>query len=285
MTDLSQSDYVPALSAAERYHLEVYGYVVLENTLEDDLTARLREALLGLKGEFLAQSDLDAARVRRCGLHKGGRPHHLHFTHILESAPVFLEYLSHPRILSLTEELVGGSVRLEESEAIVNSRDPEEPPQDPPRYGFHRGTEHGVGPYEENGLLHGNFVKVLTNLTDLGPDDGGTTVIAGSHKLKLPAEEMIAAAYENPALIHQVEAPAGSSLLFTESLIHASGVLRSDRERCIIIGGYTPPMFQVWPGQEPSDEFVASLPEALRPLISGSESWNWRRRCRSSLRG
>ena len=283
MTGQSQSKTFPILSASQRYHLDVYGYVVLEHTLDDDLTTRLRNALLGLKREFLAQPDLDTACVRRCRLHKGGHPHHLHFTHILESDPVFLEYLSHPGIVPLAEELVGGSVRLEESEAIVNARDPDAPQSGPPRYRFHRGTEHGVGTYKENGLFHSHFVKVLTNLTDLGPDDGGTVVIAGSHKLTLSEQEMIAAAYENPALIHRVEAPAGSSLLFAESLIHASGIVSSDRERCIIIGGYTPPMFQVWPGQEPSDEFVASLPVELRPLISGSESWGWRRKCRSGL--
>ena len=27
------------------------------------------------------------------------------------------------------------------------------------------------------GLLHSSFVKTLTNLTDLGPEDGGTVVI------------------------------------------------------------------------------------------------------------
>ena len=285
MAGHTRSETSPALSAAQRFHLDVYGYVLLERTLDDDLTTRLRDALLALKGEFLAHPDLDSACVRRCRLHKGGHPRHLHFTHILESDPVFLEYLSHPGIVPLAEELVGGSVRLEESEAIVNSRDPGVPLAESPRYGFHRGTEHGVGSYEENGMFHCNFVKVLTNLTDLGPDDGGTTVIAGSHKLKLPADEMIEAAYENPSLLHQVEAPAGSSLLFAESLIHATGVLRSDRERVIIIGGYTPPMFQVWPGQEPSREFVAGLPEELRPLISGSDSWNWKRKCRNALRG
>jgi hypothetical protein len=36
-------------------------------------------------------------------------------------------------------------------------------------------------------------------------------------------------------------------------------------------------MMQVWPGNEISPEFMASLPEAIRPLISGSESWHWRR--------
>ena len=285
MMDPSQTQAVPTLSSAQRYHLEVFGYVLLVNTLDADFVGRLRAALLGLKEEFLVQPDLDTAKVRRCGVHQGGSPHHLHFTHILESDPVFLQYLAHPRVVALAEELVGGAVRLEESEAIVNSRNPAEALPDPPRYGFHRGTEHGVGTYEENGLIHSNFVKVLTNLTDLGPDDGGTTVIAGSHKLGLPAEEMIAAAYEDPSLIHQVVAPAGSSLLFAESLIHATGILRSDRERVVIIGGYTPTMFQVWPGQEPSAEFVAGVPEHLRPLVSGSDSWNWRRKCRESLKG
>ena len=41
--------------------------------------------------------------------------------------------------------------------------------------------------------------------------------------------------------------------------------------------GYTPPMIREWMGNEVSPEFVATLPEALRPLISGSDSWNWRR--------
>lgn len=285
MADQVNTEPVHALTGAERYHLDVYGYVILEGTLDEDLTSRLRDALLELKSEFLEQPDIETACVRGCRVHPGAgaNPRHLHFTHILETHPVILEYLSHPRVVSLAEELVGGEIRLEESEAIVNSRDPADTPQESPRYGFHRGTEHGVGTYEENGLFHCTFVKVLTNLVDLGPDDGGTVVIAGSHKMRVGVEEMIAAAYEDPSLIHQVVAPAGSSLLFCESLIHATGIQRSEQERCIIIGGYTPPMFKVWPGQEPSDEFVASLPKNLHPLICGSESWNWRRRCRPGL--
>ena len=34
--------------------------------------------------------------------------------------------------------------------------------------------------HTDEGLFHYSFVKTLTNLTDLGPDDGGTVVIAGS---------------------------------------------------------------------------------------------------------
>ena len=69
--------------------------------------------------------------------------------------------------------------------------------------------------------------------------------------------------------------------LFGEALIHATGQIRSDRERCIVIGGYTPPMFQAWNGQEPSESFVAQTPTELKPLISGSDKWHWQQRRRS----
>ncbi len=276
----NSSNLFPALTPAQRYFLDVNGYVVVPNTLTIDEIGRLQEALQRLKRDFLDRDEPAGAVVRNCrlSLHK---PHHVHFAHVLETDPAVLAYLAHPRLVAMAEELVGGSVRLEESEAIINSRAPDYDPSAPRRYGFHTGTRPEHGTYTKNGLFHCNFVKTLTNLTPLGPDDGGTVVIAGSHKIAAPIEQIIACAYEDPALIHQVIAPAGSTLLFGESLIHATGQLRSDRERVIIIGGYTPPMFRAWPGQEPSREYIDALPEAYKPLIAGTESWHWRQRYRT----
>ena len=270
----------PALTPAQRYFLDVNGYVVVPNTLTTDEIGRLLEALQRLKRDFLDADEPASAMVRNCRL-SICKPHHVHFAHVLETDPALLDYLSHPRLVAMAEELVGGSVRLEESEGIINSRAPDFDAAAPQRYGFHTGTrpEHGV--YFKNGLYHCNFVKTLTNLTPLGPDDGGTVVIAGSHKVNAPVEQIIACAYEDPSLIHQVIAPAGSTLLFGEALIHATGQLRSDRERVIVIGGYTPPMFRAWPGQEPSQAYIDALPEAHKRLIAGTESWNWQQRYRT----
>ena len=238
------------------------------------------EAMHRLQRDFLATGDPANAVVRNCRLSKY-LPHHMHFAHILETDPAIFDYLTHPRLVAMAEELVGGSVRLEESEAVINRRDPAYDPAAPRRYGFHTGTRPEFGTYSENGLFHCNFVKTLTNLTDLGPEDGGTVVIAGSHKVKAPQAQIIACAYEDPSLIHQVIAPAGSTLLFAESLVHATGQIRSDNERVILIGGYTPPMFRAWPGQEPTADFIASLPEVYKPLIAGTESWGWKQRYRA----
>jgi hypothetical protein len=270
----------PALTPAQRYHLDVYGYVVVPNTLTADQVAALKAALQRLKTEFLAIGDPIQTVVRNCRV-SALHPNHMHFAHILETAPAILDYVTHPWLVGMAEELVGGAVRLEESEAIINARSPDYDPAAPRRYGFHTGTRPDYGTYSENGLYHCNFVKTLTNLTELGPDDGGTVVIAGSHKVKAPQEQIIACAYENPSLIHQVIAPAGSTLLFGEALVHATGQIRSDRERVIIIAGYTPPMFQAWNGQEPSADFLASVPDVFKPLISGSDKWRWQPRFRS----
>ena len=100
-------------------------------------------------------------------------------------------------------------------------------------------------------------MKCLTNLTDLGPDDGGTTVIAGSHKMVDISEVLIEEAVnERPELRHQVVAPAGSTLHFFESTIHVGGINRSGKDRLLILGGYTPDFFQPWFDYEPNPEFL-----------------------------
>ena len=65
-------------------------------------------------------------------------------------------------------------------------------------------------------------------------------MIAVSHKLTCAEEDTVAAAREDPSLVHQVVAPAGSALVFCETLLHSSGPVRSDNERVVIITGYQP---------------------------------------------
>ena len=264
-----------ALTPAQRLHLNVYGYVLLEDVLTPAEIEQAKAALYQLKAE--PDERLEELRVYR--RHKG--QHHVLLGHLVEYDPALLAYAVHPKLVPLVEEVVGGSVRLEESEAIINRRNPEASPASLVRGAglqFHDGTRHGWGTWEEQGNFHCLFVKTLVYLTDVGPDDGGTSVIPGSHKLSWPPQESIAAAQADGRLIHQIEAKAGSVLLFPESLLHSTTPIRSDTERVILVAGYTPPMLREWPGNEISPEFVATLPEHLRPLISGSDSWHWQRR-------
>lgn len=265
-----------ALTSAQRLHFDVYGYVLLEAVLPPDEVADLTRAMRRLA----AEPDLDVKGV----YHFEPGAHHRHFGHLLEYDPAFLFQATHPRLVPLVEEVVGGRVRVEETEAIINRRAPGSDPAEIRRRGtvptgFHTGADHGWGTYEQDGRFHCIFVKTIAYLTEVGPDDGGTAVIPGSHRSGWPQREMIEAAAADPGhLIRQIVAPAGSVLLFAESLVHSTTAIASDRERMIVVTGYTPTMLQVWPGNEVTPDFAKTLPDRERNLLVPDRAWPWERR-------
>lgn len=262
----------PALTPAQRYHFEIFGYVVVPGVLNSAECETIRSALQRLKRDL---------RARPVGYKAQpfephfiiDKPHHVFMGTIREADPVIAAYATHPRLVGMAEEVIGGEARIVELNAHINSRNPDDKFEASPKFDLHLGMDVPYGAHAKNGLFHCSFVKTLTNLTELGPDDGGTVVIAGSHKLDLPHEEMIACAYADRSLIHQVIAPAGSTLLFAETLMHATGRIRSDRERAIIVCGYGTRMFPYWDGGDMTPEFRAQIPEHMQTLFCGKEHW------------
>jgi len=263
----------PALTPAQRYHLEIFGYVIIEDTLSRDECGQILDALKNIRSVLRGQARDGSERAPHEPFALINQPHHMYMGSLLEADPCLTAFVSHPRLVSMAEEIMGGEARILEYNAHINSRIPGETFDDEPTYGLHRGVDVPFGSHEKNGLFHCSFVKTLTMLTDLGPDDGGTVVIAGSHKLDLSDAEMIACAYADRSLIHQVIAPAGSTLLFTETLMHATGQIRSDNERAIIIAGYGATMFPYWDGGEMQESFKAQIPPEFRTLFLGKEHW------------
>ena len=265
----------PALTPAQRYHLEVFGYVIVPDVLTRDECEETLEDLRRLRADLNAIDDPDK-RVIEQAYFATNQPHHQYLGAISQarSYPAILKYVSHPRVVGMAEELIGGRCHIVESNAHLNRKAPDWPtaPDGGPAFGFHRGIAVAEANVEKHGLTHSGFVKVLTNLTDLGPEDGGTVVVAGSHRIDAPEKDIIAAAYDDRRLIHQVVAPAGSSLLFTEALIHATGRITSDKERGIIIAGYATTYFpwQFMDSHRPDFEFeqafIDIIPESARHL-------------------
>lgn len=263
----------PALTPAQRLHLEVNGYVLIENVLDTDEIGQLLETTYGIEKRYRDTGELPGPN---CHL-SATREDFFRVDNLPHLAPCYFDYLTKPRLLGMVQEIVGGTVRLEQSDAHI--RRPVS--GDEQRLGFHRGISPGF-PHTSHGLYHFSFVKTLTNLTDLGPEDGGTTVIAGTHKVseEVDRDAIVDAAMADPRLIHTVVAPAGSTLLFYESLMHSSGIIRSDCDRVLIIGGYTPTMFQPWNGYEPDPEFAKGLSDEHRALITGDAKFGWQRQTR-----
>jgi hypothetical protein len=131
-----------SLTPAQRLHFDIYGFVLLENVLTPDEVARTKDALYRMK----ADPDLKAKRVY---VHRRG-DHFTLFGNRVEYDPALLQYAAHPKLVPLVEEIVGGKVRLEETEAIINRRDSNANLDElyQRRYnptGFHRGAAARLG--------------------------------------------------------------------------------------------------------------------------------------------
>ena len=273
MSDVAQPIPFPALTPAQRLHIEIYGYVIIENVLSASEVNALKDTLYGIEDDFRRTGELPGPNC----FNTSTTENFFRIDNLPHLAPCFFDYLTKPFIVGMAEEIIGGRARLQQSDAHIRRPVPDEDR----RYGFHRGINPAYEHYDK-GLYHFSFIKALTNLTYLGPDDGGTTVIAGTHKVPtdIPQEAIVAAAMEDPSMIHQVEAPAGSTLLFYESLVHAAGIIKSDKDRLLILGGYMPTMFQPWMGYEPDPDFAATLSDEHRALLTGEQKFNWPRKHR-----
>lgn len=260
----------PALTPAQRLHIEVYGYVIVENVLTTDEVEVLKETTYSIEADFRRTGELPGPNC----FNTSTTEEFFRIDNLPHLAPCYFDYLTHPFIVGMAEEIIGGPARLQQSDAHIRRlvKDEEK------GFGFHRGINPAYS-HTEKGLYHFSFIKALTNLTDLGPDDGGTTVIAGTHKVgtDVSREAIVDAAMEDPSMIHQVEAPAGSTLLFYESLMHSAGVIKSDRDRMLILGGYMPTMFQAWNRYDPDPDFAKTVSDEHRALLTGEEKFHWPR--------
>jgi hypothetical protein len=262
----------PALSAPDRMHLEMHGFVLLENTLSTDEVETLKSAAYRLEAEVRA----GATPARPAYVHSASR---LWFRvdNIAHLDECFMDYITHPLLWGAAEEAVGGEARLEQSDMSIFRPGPDGEQEG---FGLHRGPLTGGG-WIEGGLYHYPFVKTLTMLTDVGPDDGGTVVVPGSHRLdSQTVRHAMAAAEADPRLRKQVTASAGSTLLFFESTLHGSGRILSDRDRVFIVAGYTPPMFQPWHEYDVDPEWAATRSRSEEVFLTGANRWLWQPRPR-----
>ncbi len=187
MSEIAKTKPFPALTPAQRLHIEIYGYVIVPDVLDQDEISTLKDTLYHIEDDFRRTGELPGPSC----FNTSTTETFFRIDNLPHLAPCFFDYITKPFIVGMAEEIIGGPARLQQSDAHIRRHLPEEPA----KYGFHRGINPAYD-HRDKGLYHFTFIKALTNLTDLGPDDGGTTVIAGTHKVPtdVPQEAIIAAA-------------------------------------------------------------------------------------------
>ncbi|MCC7263943.1 MAG: phytanoyl-CoA dioxygenase family protein [Candidatus Latescibacteria bacterium] len=263
-------DPAPPFTPAQRYFYEVNGYVQVPGVFAAAECRRF--------AELAAQMDADEA----CAYKHEGYPKTLALTVLSRCAwyhPHLLETALHPQLLPRMEDLIGGQVRLEEHQFLINYPDPDHPAEpgqslDLRDERWHRGIDPGVGIYRAPGKLHTLFAKALIYLTANGPGEG-TWVVPGSHLQELPTSQL--RPLLDPSLARQLQASPGDVLFFSEALIHSlPRMYRGSPPRLSLVYGYTASFMQAWSRYDPPAEVVAGATPEQRQLLTGEARYNFR---------
>jgi len=196
------------------------------------------------------------------------------YQNIIEGGAVFEELIDNPAWINAVRRYIcTGASGLSLNEAFLNVREPAG------FIGIHSGG-HLPSPIAQTRHHTGHWmvgqINILMALTDIGPGDGATVIVPGSHKCDVIHPAMTGGtqqAYRDdlPAgealMTQEVYLKAGDALFFTDGLTHGSATRTNPGERRILIYRYSPHHFIPRYHYLPSEELLARLTPARRGIV------------------
>lgn len=214
------------------------GYVILENLLDTERLAAVRDTLEPylVAGQH-GRNDFEGVQTQRV-------------YSLVGRGKVFEETAEHPEVLAMMDELLVENYLLTASQAICIA--PGETPQP-----IHSDDAFVSIPRPRDPVS----ISTIWAVDDFTRDNGGTEIIPGSHRW---SDDEIAGAYltysdedrrpEFEAKIVPVEMAAGSCVVFSGTLLHRGGANRSAGVRRAFSHQYCQP----W--ARPQENFCLSVP-------------------------
>ena len=272
--------YPGGLSDAQLRHFSEHGWVIQRGAFTPAECAAFREAL-----------DRLAARQYCPGPHEFDGGPTLNIDNQINSGEsIFLDWMTHPKVLPALKQVIGAPPTFECCHAMINRPHPKRHDAaevakllDPKNYSWHRGMRPKWGIVDSDkghGFKYTTFMNNITYLTDIDTElDGGTALLSGSHLTDSGNNEADirlhlgggGARESSCQRITKIE--AGSIVHFTESLLHSNVPVLSERTRYAMFYGFTPPWGRVWrtaagtsaPSRQVLDAATGELSEILQP--------------------
>ena len=253
-------------SDLQDYLFDLRGYIVLENALDAEHVAALNAALDAFPplewqqwhGTVQRNDDNGKAGIELQNIVEGGEP--------------FERLIDHPSWIDLMRHYCG------EEKSYVQGLFIDECFASIRRSGgyfpVHSGGWQGAmrGQYQyKNGVFRCGQANVLVALTDVGPGDGGTMVIPGSHKANFPHPETLNRDYLNrmDTLTGAVEVnlKAGDAIVFVDGISHGASSRINPGERRVVVYRYGVSWGATRRGYRYSDELLARLSPDRRRIL------------------
>jgi ectoine hydroxylase-related dioxygenase (phytanoyl-CoA dioxygenase family) len=204
--------------------IRILGYTIIPDVLGDEQLRLAREKIDAIYRAQIEEVGGDEMMRRIGDEHTARAP--------LAYDELFLEVATHATVLAVVERLlVGGYFQLMLQNGIINIRA--------------QGHEQAAGAWHRD-LNYQHFVSsrplsvsALFCIDDFSQRTGGTHVLPGSHKMEaFPSEAFT----EHRGV--QVEAPAGSVIVFDSMMYHRTGINTSEGPRRAINHMYTVPFIK-----------------------------------------
>jgi ectoine hydroxylase-related dioxygenase (phytanoyl-CoA dioxygenase family) len=239
---------------------DLRGYLVLEQAVEPELLDELNRAIDAFPA--LEYGEWWGNAQRRD--YTGSTGFELH--NCVEAGAPFEALIDHPGWISHLRRYCGEQGSYVEGlfidECMVSVR--RSGGHHPVHSGGYRGALRGAYHYA-NGVFRCGQCNIILALTDIGPGDGSTMVIPGSHKSNFAHPN--AGSYANLDRMDMLEGAVevflkkGDALLFVDGLMHGGGSRVNPGERRVTIYRYGP----LWGATRFGFEYSQALLDRLTP--------------------
>lgn len=221
------------------YLFDLRGYVILRGAIEPDLVADLNRAFDEFPALEYKAWHGNVQRFDNNG-HAG-----VELQNIVEVGEPFEKLIDNPSWLPLMQRWCGEAnsyvqgLFIDECFASIRRSGGFFPVHS----GGYRGAARGQYRYA-NGVFRCGQVNALMALTDVGPGDGGTMVIPGSHKSNFLHPQVNAANYGRGKQMDDLEGAVevqlnkGDALLFVDGISHGASARTNEGERRVVIYRY-----------------------------------------------
>jgi len=253
-------------SALDDFLFDLRGFLIIKNAIEPELMSALHKAIDALPPVEVGQWIGNAQRrdyTKDTGLE-------IH--NCVELGGPFLELIDHPSWINHVRRYCGEEKSYVQGlfidECILSVR--RSGGHHPAHSGGFQGALRGAYRYA-NGVFRCGQCNLLMALTDIGPGDGATMVVPGSHKSNFlhPNAGNYGRGDRMDTLEGAIEVHMnkGDALLFVDGIIHGGSSRTKSGERRVVIYRYGVSWAQTRYGYEYSEALLAKLTPERRKIL------------------
>lgn len=253
------------------YLFDLRGYLVLPGALTEEEVAALNGGLNEIPS-MKPPEWYGYVHAHQYGVSDG-----LNFQQIYEAGTPFEQLIDHPSWIDKVKHFVGGEGTFDYNhgplfidENFANFREPGEAIG--LHSGGHAGSKRNQFRFKDGRFMCGQ-INILIALTDIGPGDGGTMIIPGSHKSNFEHPHIHKHKMAENASVDGIEEAieiymnAGDAILFVDTLAHGSAKRSNEGTRRIIVNRYGPSWGIFRHGYQPSPELLERLTPERRQIV------------------